>query len=119
MSDAPQRITPDPKPLTRAERIVLRHLAMYADADGRLVQSLRRIADATFLSHMGVQKAIDRLNERQLIRTVAGSVVRTGEHLVSRHVLERPEPGNTTGRSASPSGRAPRVGGKAAAGGAR
>ena len=119
MPNAPQRGTPlpDPKPLTRVERLVLNHIAMYCGKDRRLVQSLRYIADATFLSHVGVHKAIDRLNERQLIRTYAGSPVRTSEHILCCPVAELPERVNVQARSGPPSGRSPCVRIKAAGGG--
>jgi len=121
MSPAPQRALPNTKPLTRAERAVLQHIAMYCGESRRLVQSLRRIADATFLSHVGVHKAIDGLNERQLIRTIAGAGNRTSEHICCYQVVGLLERVNADARSGPPSGRSPRVRVKAVAvaGGAR
>lgn len=120
MSDAPKRITPnlDPKPLTRSERAVLHHIAMYCDESQHLVQSTRYIADATFLSRKAVQDAITRLNELQLIRTLAGSVNRTSEHIFLKDASGLTNPGEKPPRLGPASGRSPRVRIKAA-GGAR
>lgn len=116
MSPAPKRISPETKPLTRSERVVLDHIAMYCGPDRRLVQSTRYIADATFLCQKTVQEAITRLNELQLIRTVAGSVIRTSEHLY----LKFPSPELLKPDGKKYQGRSPRVRIKvAAAGGAR
>ncbi len=121
MPNAPQRGTPlpDPKPLTRSERAVLNHIAMYCGEDRHLIQSTRYIADATFLHQKTVQEAITRLNELQLIRTIAGSVCRTSEHIFLKHASGLPNPDGKPPRSGPPSGRSPRVRIKAVAGGAR
>ena len=119
MSEAPQRITPETKPLTRSERIVLDHIAMYCGEDRRLVQSTRYIADATFLSRKAVQDAVTRLNELQLIRTYAGSVNRTSEHIFLKHASGLTSPGEKPPPFGPASGRSPRVRIKSVAGGAR
>ena len=119
MSEAPKRILPETKPLTRSERAVLHHIAMYCDENRHLIQSTRYIADATFLHQKTVQEAITRLNERQLIRTIAGSVCRTSEHIFLKYADPAlPSPDGKPPRLGPASGRSPRVRIKAA-GGAR
>ena len=120
MSSAPRRFYPDPKPLNRSERKVLDHIAMCCDSRRRLVQSVRHIGEATFLCHKSVQKAIDRLNELQLIRTLTGSPNRTSEHIFVDYGSGLTHRGDSHASDAPPSGRSARVRIKSvAAGGAR
>ena len=86
--------------LTRSERKVLADLQLLQNKSGKATLSSRNLAELTGLSGCGVRKAIDRLNELQLIKTYTGSVNhRPSEHTVLWQVPVRQVSENSKDRS--------------------
>ena len=76
--------------LKRAERKVLADLLLFRDSRNLAVISTRQLTQTTGIPQTSIRRAIDRLNELQLIRTVGGDVTGPGRHVVT--VRQVPEP---------------------------